>query len=128
MTLAILVIDDDEVDRAAIRRAVEKSDLDGFVSEAPDALTGIRLLEKYDFDCVLLDYRLPDLDGTDVLSRIVTKNSKPLAIIIMTGQGNETVAQDALKRGAAQYLTKSEISPDALSTAITDAIQKLSDG
>ena len=122
MTIAILVIDDDEVDRAAVRRAVEKSDLDAFVSEASDALTGIRLLEKHDFDCVLLDYRLPDLDGTDVLSRIVTKDSKPIPIIILTGQGNEAVAEDARNRGAVNYITKADISPDSLFAAITDAV------
>lgn len=57
------------------------------------------------FDLILLDYRLPDMSGLDVL-REVRKTSKA-AVILMTSQGSEEVAIQALQEGAAAYVVKS---------------------
>lgn len=57
------------------------------------------------FDLVLLDYRLPDMSGIDVL-RALRKSSKA-AVILMTSQGSEEVAIQALQEGAAAYVVKS---------------------
>jgi DNA-binding response OmpR family regulator len=56
------------------------------------------------FDLVLLDYRLPDMSGLDVL-RALRKTSKA-PVILMTAQGSEEVAIQALKEGATAYLVK----------------------
>lgn len=57
------------------------------------------------FDIVLLDYRLPDMSGLDVL-RAARKTSK-VPIILMTSQGSEEVALEALEQGASAYVVKS---------------------
>lgn len=63
----ILLIDDDEVDRQAVRRALSASDLTWVLTEAANAAEGLALAGEKTFDCVLLDYRLPDADAFDVL-------------------------------------------------------------
>lgn len=62
-------------------------------------------LQDGPFDLVLLDYRLPDMSGLDVL-RALRKTSK-IPVILMTSQGSEEVAVQALSEGAVAYVVKS---------------------
>lgn len=57
------------------------------------------------FDLVLLDYRLPDMTGLDVLRALRAKGKEP-SVILMTSQGSEEVAIEALKLGASAYVVK----------------------
>ncbi|HNV46205.1 MAG TPA: response regulator [Spirochaetota bacterium] len=106
----ILIIDDDRRDRELLINR-----LAGFtggalaVREARSGEEGIAILEKELFDCIFLDYRMPGIDGLAVLRRI--REARPwetASIIMLTGQGNETAALEAIRLGAANYLTKSE--------------------
>ena len=66
-TLRILLVDDDEVDRIAVRRALAASGLEAELHEAEDAAAGLRASEEEPFDAVLLDYYLPGSDGLQVI-------------------------------------------------------------
>lgn len=59
------------------------------------------------FDLVLLDYRLPDMTGIEVLQKLHERDTRP-AVIIMTSQGSEEVAMQALDLGAAGYVVKNQ--------------------
>jgi len=72
---------------------------------------------------VLLDYRLPDLSGLEFLAQLQALLQQPcLPVIVVTGQGNEAIAVQAMKAGAQDYLIKGQITPAALQSAINRAI------
>ncbi|MBW4633971.1 MAG: response regulator [Iphinoe sp. HA4291-MV1] len=68
--LRILVVDDDEVDRLAVRRALTKASIEMELAEVGDGKNAIALLSETSYDCVFLDYRLPDEDSSEFLFSI----------------------------------------------------------
>lgn len=98
----VLVVDDDSslvesIVAALGPRYTVRSALNG--SEAITAICEIQ------FDLVLLDHRLPDLLGTDLL-RLIKRFFPSTTVVLVTGQGSETVAAEALRSGARDYLQK----------------------
>ncbi len=73
-------------------------------------------------DVLLLDYRLGDVSGLDILQQIRKRGIKP-AVIMLTGEGDEEVAVNALKAGAQDYLPKMKLDRDLLVRAITTAMR-----
>jgi diguanylate cyclase (GGDEF)-like protein len=125
MPMRILLIDDDEVDRMAVRRALKNSELTVEIEEASNAQSAISLFDESFFDCVLLDYRLPDTDGISVALDLLDRNKGPaVPIVMLTGEGNETVAVDAMKSGVQDYLPKSSLDSGNLARAINNAVEK----
>ncbi|HYO09803.1 MAG TPA: response regulator [Tepidisphaeraceae bacterium] len=120
--LHILVIDDDEVDRTAVKRAARASGLADNIAEATDARQALELLRERCFDCILLDHRLPDRDGLSVL-RDLRDAGIDAPIIIMTGQGSEQLAVDLMKAGASDYLLKSTVSLEHLGASVRGAVR-----
>jgi PAS domain S-box-containing protein len=120
--LHILLIDDDDVDRMAVRRALKSAEMTTEVAEAADGASAIELLKDASFDCVLLDHHLPDHDGLTVL-RQIRAAGVTTPIIMMTGQGNEELAVDMMKAGATDYLSKSRVSLDHLFQSIRSAVR-----
>lgn len=118
----LLVIDDSEDDRLLYKRVLTKTpDAQYVIEEADDGERGIALLDANAPDCVLLDYSLPGRNGLDILKKIRLKH--PFApVLMLTGQGNETVAVMAMQLGAQNYISKSSISPEHLHRAIQIAI------
>jgi signal transduction histidine kinase len=121
--MRVLIIDDDELDRRAIKRALKRSGLTFEVHEASDARSGIALAQASSFDCVLLDFRLPDMDGLAVVKKLAELNQNVApAIVMLTGEGDEHIAVEALKSGIQDYLPKSSLTEAALGRAISTAV------
>lgn len=106
----VLVIDDDEVDRLTLRRALKKSEIDYSLTECVEATSAIELLKKSQFDCIFLDYLLPGTDGLVLLKRLRTEGIKT-PVIIVTSQGDEKIAVEMMKSGASDYIVKTQIDP-----------------
>ena len=80
--LRLLVVDDDDVDREQTLRLLGRSGLDAHVTEAPDATSALALCKRNSFDCVLLDYHLPDMEQLDLVEKI---NDGTTAVLVLTG-------------------------------------------
>ncbi len=102
----ILIIEDEEVDRIACRRALAKHpSWRCSFEEAELGLEGLRLLTSHRPDFVLLDYRLPDVSGIEVLERITAERPNTM-VILLTGCQELDVAVEAMKLGACDYMVK----------------------
>lgn len=120
--LNILIIDDNPDDRENYLRSLKKMDRAGYnCVEAEHGSEGIEIIYAQPIDCVLLDYSLPGMNGLDVLKKL-RETHEFLPTILLTGQGNEVVAVEAIKHGAYDYLTKSSVTPERLHHAIKLAI------
>lgn len=120
----VLIIDDSEDDREAIRRMLTRGTANSYdVIEAANGDEGVRQFHHARPHCILLDYSLPGRNGVAVLEEI--RRTDPFAAAVMlTGQGSETIAVDVMKAGAQDYLTKDVISRDTLERAIANAITR----
>jgi DNA-binding NtrC family response regulator len=115
----VLVVDDEESQRYFLRRALARR---GFaVREAADGRSGLAAFETGGVDCVVLDVRLPDLNGAAVLDRILAlQPDQP--VVMMTAFAEVADAVAALQRGAADYLTK-PVTGEQVAAAIARACE-----
>ncbi|NHC36261.1 PAS domain S-box protein [Scytonema millei VB511283] len=118
----ILVVDDDEVDRMAVRRALVTAGVKMDLSEANGCAEAIAQLQQQQFDCVFLDYRLPDGDGLSLVQQIRSLGFT-VPLVVLTGQGDEQIAVQLMKAGAYDYLSKSKLSVEGLSQTLRNAIR-----
>jgi diguanylate cyclase (GGDEF)-like protein len=123
-TLRILIVEDDAVDRKMIKRHLAATSLDVVTHETSSAEECLKILQVTLVDCILLDYRLPEMNGIDFLVKLrsAAKASGP-AVVMLTGTGNERLAVQAMRQGVQDYLVKDEISPQSLEEAIRHAIE-----
>lgn len=120
--LRILIVDDDAVDRMAVRRAIKNAGILIEVHEAETCAGAITILKAEAFDCIFLDYRLPDRDGLTLIQTIRSEGIvSPL--IVLTGQGDEQIAVDLMKAGASDYLAKSKITSGRLAQMLRNAMR-----
>src|SRR4030043_2001797 len=119
MRRKILVVDDNAEFVGLLRRLLENK---GFqVSVALDGKTAVEKKLWDDPEMVLLDLKLPDLPGEEILKRI-KEIKKEIAVIIVTGFGGEQVAVDLMRKGAIDFLSK-PIDRDGLDSAIKNALE-----
>ena len=120
----ILIIDDSVEDRELYRRYLSKqARFDYKIIEAESAEEGLEELEISP-DLILLDYLLPDSNGLEFLAELQLLNIKIPPIIMLTGEGNEAVAVEAMKSGVKDYLIKGKLTPNSLVGAINNALQQ----
>ncbi|WP_017297478.1 hybrid sensor histidine kinase/response regulator [Nodosilinea nodulosa] len=120
--LDILLVDDDAVDRMAICRALDRADLAIQVTEVNNAEEAIARLSNFSYDCVFLDYRLPEQDGLSLI-RQWRAEGVTIPLVVLTGQGDEQIAVDLMKAGASDYLIKTRVSPDRLALLLRNALR-----
>ncbi|MBB4636704.1 PAS domain S-box protein [Longimicrobium terrae] len=118
----ILVVDDDALDRMAVRRALRAAGVDAHVDEARDAPAGLRALREGRYDCVLLDYQLPGGDGLSVL-RSAREAGIDTPVVMLTGHGDQETAVELMKSGAADFVSKAAITPERLAQGIRHAVR-----
>lgn len=124
--LRLLIVDDDPGHREICRRFLEQHvEYKYDFMEADMGSEGLILCRTSSPDCILLDYRLPDLDGLAFLKALGSGyKDVPFPVIMITGGGNEMLVAEAMQAGVADYLPKDMLSPANLARAITNAVEK----
>lgn len=124
-TIRIVIIEDNENDLLVYERFIKKgieSELSIISFEMGEE--ALQYLTDHGADCVLLDYKLPDMTGLEILTALVHADTPAPPVVMLTGMGNENVAVQALKLGAYDYLSKSDLQEAVLIKAITNATEK----
>lgn len=116
-SLRILVVDDDNVDRMALTRALGKTGFHITLDEADGVIAAIDRLATGRFDCVFLDYNLPDGDGLTFLRGLRGAGSSA-SVIMITGQEDARVAGALIAAGAADYITNALVTTDRLARSL----------
>jgi hypothetical protein len=124
--LRILIVDDSPEDRATYRKRVTRDDPNAYqFLEAARGQEGLDVARRERPDCILLDYNLPDLDGLAFLDHLRAADGEAITpVVMLTGQGNETVAVESLKRGAQDYLVK-QLNATELQHVVHRAIERV---
>jgi two-component system invasion response regulator UvrY len=111
-----LIVDDHPLVRRGIQHILAETNDIVCADQASNGKETLHLIEKNNYDVVVLDIRLPDISGLDILKQMRT--SKPsLHILMLSGYSEKQYAVRALKAGACGYLTKDSI-PEELVAAI----------
>lgn len=122
----ILIIDDSIEDQQIVRRLLAGVGDTAYAwVEAQTGADGLAALGGAPVDAVLLDYSLPDMTGIDVLTQLGAGATRlPVPVVMLTGAGSDGLADEALRRGAQDYLRKDSLSSETLRLALSNAIIK----
>lgn len=121
--LSLLIVDEADLDRQSLVGLLRA----GFGSEAQirecdSGLAALDILRRTRIDVVLVDYRLPDMDGLELVSAIADM-ADDMAVILMSDQTSGRMAADAMKFGARDYLDRHDLSAAVLEAAIVEALR-----
>ena len=115
---SILIVDDEEVVRRSHLRSL--ADTGCHTEAAEDGHQALRVMEQRRFDVILLDLRMPGLDGMDVLKTI--KERWPESeVVVITGYPSIETAKEAVRLGAQNYIAK-PVGPDDVIKAANEAM------
>lgn len=110
----ILVVDDEEVICQSCRRILGAR---GFqVETCTDPLAGLRMAQQDSFDAIVLDVRMPVIDGIRLLEHLRETHVR-IPVIVMSGRAGEAAAEAVARLGAAEYLAK-PFTPDEITQAV----------
>ena len=119
----VMLVEDSEIDRAVYQRYLRTDTRHDYTFV--EVATGREALDSYQQhqpDIILLDYLLPDMDGLEWLSQWQQQYNSLCSVIILTGQGDEGIAVQFIKMGAADYFVKGQITQDKLRLSVNREI------
>lgn len=121
----ILIVDDDVVDRAIIKRVLKKNKDVSSLQEACSVDEGLKATEQGGFDVILLDYRMPKVNGIEMVIKLRSRpNLGETAIVMMSSSDDEVLALSCLQAGAQDFITKSEITASKLKRSLIQAKER----
>lgn len=116
----ILVIDDEPIVRTSCARILTPEGYD--VQSADSGMKGLALMEKEAFRLVLLDLKMPDMDGLEVLEKI-NAAWPDTKVVMITGYSTAETAVQALRLGACNFIEK-PFTPDTLISTVQEVFEK----
>lgn len=116
--ISVILVDDQDLVRAGLRLLLERDPDIEVVGEAENGRNGVRLAQRTRPDVVLMDIRMPGVDGLEATRTIVQDSTlKATRVVVLTTFDEDEDIQAAIRAGAAGYLLK-DISPDELRRAV----------
>lgn len=115
MAQRILIVDDELYLRELYEEVIQSAGFD--VETALDGKEGLEKIRTGNFDLVLLDVMMPELDGIGVLQKLKNENPKPArmpVIVICTNLSHDPVINEAKNLGASAYIVKADVVPDQI--------------
>jgi diguanylate cyclase len=122
--LRVLLIDDDQLDRMSVVRALKRGTVRYDITEAESATIGLRYAAERKFDVILLDYRMPDMVGIEVLHQLRSGSGPRVAVLMLSRLEDEALAERCLDAGAQDFLLKDEVDHRRLARALRQARQR----
>jgi DNA-binding response OmpR family regulator len=101
--IRLLLVDDERGFANVIAKRMSKRGID--VTKAYSGTEALQAIRKADFDAAVLDLKMEDMDGIEIL-KVFKKMAPDLAVIMLTGHGSEAAAKEGIRFGAFDYLTK----------------------
>jgi DNA-binding NarL/FixJ family response regulator len=117
MSIRILICDDQALVRAGFRKLLESEAELEIVGEAEDGLQAVELARRRSPDLVLMDIRMPRLDGIEATRRIVAEVGPCVRVLMLTTFGNDQYVYESLRAGASGFLLK-DAPPEELLAAV----------
>ena len=117
VSVRVLIVDDFELVREGIRMGLEMEPAVEIVGEAGDGVTAVAEAERLHPDVVLMDVRMPDMDGIEATRRIVALDGPPIRVLLLSTFDIQEYLLEALRAGISG-ITLKDTPPDELATGI----------
>lgn len=116
----ILLVEDDNFIRELYQRQLEKA---GYLVKATHSgLESLQILKSENFDLVLLDIMLPEMDGITVLKKIKEEGLDKVSVVVLSNMGQDDLIKKAIELGAKAYIIKSLTTPAQVVSEIQSVI------
>jgi len=118
---SLLVVDDNEIELEIMTETLMGAFPGATVDSTTDPLSATEMCITHTYDCVLMDYNMPQIDGLTLAKEL--RAAEPyLPIVLMTSVGDEMLAALALRSGASDYIPKSRINAESIQRTFVRAI------
>jgi len=125
--IKILLINESETNRKAIREMLAKAKLDADIAVADTVREALKQIGKKEFDCIILDNHLPGKDGIKSLQQLFESNRGDIPAVIMVSEVDDNnLALQCLRAGAQDFILRESIAPEFLKRSIVCAIERKS--
>ena len=119
----IAIIEDDSVISQMYRMKFEAEGFD--VQMASNGRLGVELVEKMRPDIILLDLRMPEMDGAEALAHIRSHDwGKNIPVLVLTNVGEEEAPHELRELGILGYIVKADLTPRQVTERVKEALQK----
>ena len=119
---AFLILDDNASERQIMTHLLGAAFPGADIRETDDADAAMFLCEQHPFDCILLDYNMPRVDGVSFTAGLRAKRPH-LPVVLVTGFGDEMLVSHAIRHGVTDYIPKARINLDSIQRTVDRAIQ-----
>jgi DNA-binding NtrC family response regulator len=125
--IRLLIVDDDDDYMILMRDILEESGLSFEIDEVNTSQAALESLKRSKYDCVVIDYLIPGISGLEVM-KMARGLEMQTPFIIFSGFGDAELAEELIKQGAADFISKDELNLDVLQYKINAVIsEELSD-